>query len=202
MKKIIPFFLLVLFLTTGCKQIAMWKYGIKTPKTETPESILAYAKKQGQNTDNIYMFKDSASYTKFLKDSLYKKAFLSAIVFNDKGLLMNYKDSTSCQWSAVAYIKKLKTDTIYRIDESRKFLSVIPFLIPLNAQATQTMNAAGYDYTVIFTWAKYIGKLNERLFCINEAAKNNTNVKIRVISLNVDVQKSWDLQKSGKMKMN
>ena len=202
MKKTLLPFLLVLYMTTGCKQIAMWKYGIKNPKTETPESILAFAKKQGQDPENIYLFRDSVAYTKFMKDSLYKNAYFSAIVFNEKGLLKNYKDSSTCQWSAVNYVEKLKKDTVYRVDESHKLSSVIATLIPLNMKASQTVNAPGYDYTVIFTWAKYIGKLNKRLFCINEAAQNNPHAKIRVISLNVDMQKSWNLQKSQKVKIN
>jgi hypothetical protein len=202
MKKIIPFSLLVLFMTAGCKQLIIWKYGIKKPKTETPESILAFAIKQGQNPDNIYLFRDSVCFKTFMKDSLYKKAYFSAIVFNDKGLIMNYKDSASCQWSASAYIQQLKKDTVYMIDDSHKFSSIISSLTPLNGQNLNVMNAQNYDYTVVFTWAKYIGKLNERLFRINEFAKNNPYAKIRVISLNVDVQKSWALRENPKLNVN
>jgi hypothetical protein len=201
MKKILFLFLLVLYMTAGCKQIILWKYGVKKPQIETPESILAFARKQRQNPDNIYLFRDSVGFMKFVKDSLYKKSCFSAIVFNDKGLVLNYKDSSSCQWSAGSYIQELKKDTVYRIDESHKFPALIPSLVPLTGQTLFAMNAPGYDYTVIFTWAKYIGKLNERLFCINEAAKNNHNANIRVISLNVDMQKSWDLRKDQKVKI-
>ena len=202
MKKILFLFVMVLFLTIGCKQIVIWKYGIRSPRNETPESIIAFAKKQGQSPENIYMFRDSVSYLKFMKDSIYKRSCFSAIVFNEKGFLVNYKDSAGCQWSAAGYIAKLKKDTIYRTDESHLISSVIPSLIPVTGSASPDLHAQGFDYTVVFTWAKYIGKLNDRLFCINEIAKNNPYARLRVISLNVDMQKSWCLRDDQKTKLN
>ena len=202
MKKILFLFVMVLFLTIGCKQIVIWKYGIRSPKTETPESIIAFAKKQGQSPENIYMFRDSAGYFRFMKDSIYKRACFSAIVFNDKGILVNYKDSASCQWSAAGYIAKLKKDTTYRTDESRMISSVIPSLMPVTGCASPDLQGQGFDYTIIFTWAKYIGKLNDRLFRINEIAKNNPRARLRVISLNVDMQQSWCLREDQKTKLN
>lgn len=202
MKKVLVQCLLLLVITAGCKQIVLWKYGIRSPKTETPESILAFAKKSGQDPGNIYIFRDSLAYSHFMKDSIYKKASFSAIVFNARGFLVDYKDSASCQWSAAAHIRKLKKDTSYRVDESRKLPDVASSLVPLVRQSVEDSNAGGVDYTVVFTWARYIGKLNERLFCINEIAKNNPNAVIRVISLNVDMQKSWNLRKDQKVKLN
>ena len=201
MKKHLCMFALMLILASGCKPLILWRYGIRSPKVETPESILTFARKYRQNPDNIYLFRDSVAYLGFMRDTIYKKAFFSALVFNRNGSLVNYKDSASCQWSAAAYIEKLRSDTSYKTDASRKFSGVFASMIPLSGHGGYEAND-NYDYTVVFTWAKFIGKLNDRLFCIHEAALKNTRANIRVISLNVDMQKSWNLRENQKETMN
>jgi hypothetical protein len=192
-KNLIPILFIAVFFSS-CKQIFLWKYGVKAPRIETQSSILNYAKKQGQNPENIFLFRDSLAYNSFIKDTVFNKAFLSAIVFDKHGSIVDYKDPKSCQWSAVGYIEKLKRDTTYSVDTTHNFFSVLPSLVHLNGQSMVNGNPQDYDYIVLFTWAKFIGKINERLFAINEAAKNNPNASIRVISLNVDMLDSWGLK--------
>jgi hypothetical protein len=202
MKKNLLLLILIASLTSGCKQLVLWKYGIHSPKPETPESILTFAEKNKQPSDNIYLFRDSLAYARFMKDSLLKTAYFSAIVFNRKGEFIEYKNPASCQWSAAEYVEKLKRDTTYQALDAPKLWTVIPGLIGLNGTSFPVPDSGKVDYTIIFTWAKYIGKLNERLFCINDAARNNRQAEIRVISLNVDVQKSWNMKNNQKIRMN
>lgn len=202
MKKLVPFIILFVFLGSGCKQLILWKYGVRNPKKETAESIRAYATKYGQDPGKVWLFRDSTAFSWFSSDSIYRKTCFGAIVFNDIGLLLNYRDSSSCQWSAAAYVNQLKRDTTYRIDESRKFPAVFSYLVPLAGRSSLAADTSRYDYTVVFTWAKYLGKMNERLFTINDAARSNPHANIRVISLNIDMQKSWGLRKSQKLHYN
>jgi hypothetical protein len=189
-KHLIPILIFAMFFS-GCKQIILWKYGVRDPRIETRESLLKYIQKQGQDPENIYLFRDTLAYNSFFKDTVFKKAFFSAIVFDKKGSIVDYKDPKSCQWAAVGYIEKLKRDTLYALDTTHNIFTVLPSIVPLNDRHPVSINQPDYDYTVIFTWAKYIGKLNDRLFVISEAAKNNKKASIRVISLNIDIQDSW-----------
>jgi hypothetical protein len=202
MKRQLFLLLLSICIFAGCKQIVIWKYGIRSPKMETPGSITDYAKKQGQNPDNIWLFTDSVAFARFNKDSLFRKSYFGALVFNRQGLVINFKDTASCQWSVANSVRKLKRDSVYEIDTSRTCRGLMSSLVPLTGILIHPNDVEEYDYTVVYTWAKYIGKLNERLFEISEAARNNSSASIRVISLNVDMQKSWNLRKDQRIRMN
>ena len=200
MKKNLLLLLLILNLASGCKQITIWKYGIRSPKTETPESILDYALKNGQNPENIFLFRDSSGFFSFFRDSLYKTSYFSAIVFDKNERLINFKDTSKCQWTTANEVGKLKKDTIYPSFLTHRLDSVISLLKPLGIDTAGS--AEDYDFTVIFTWAKYIGQLNNRLFSIQDASAKNKNARIRVISLNLDMQKSWGLTKEQKVRLH
>lgn len=200
MKKFLFLFLLILYLSTGCKQISIWKYGIRSPQIETPETILDYAIKNGQDPRNIFLFRDSSGFFSFLKDSLYKTSYFSAIVFDNNGHLINVNDTSGCQWSVVNKIEKLKKDTIYPSLLTHQLSTVTSLLMPLCKDTAGT--AEEFDFTVIYTWAKYIGQLNNRLFSIHDATKKNKNARIRVISLNLDMMKSWGLTKEQRIRLH
>jgi hypothetical protein len=189
-------------ISAGCKQMVIWRYGIRSPRMETPQSITDYARKQGQDPDNVWLFSDSAAFAKFNRDTLYRKSYFGALVFSRQGLVINFKDTATCQWSVANAVREMKKDSLYRIDKSRKYEDLMSSLVPLTGISFLSKDMKEYDYTVIFTWAKYIGKLNERLFEITEAARNNSNANIRVIALNVDMQKSWNLRKDQRIRIN
>jgi hypothetical protein len=54
------------------------------------------------------------------------------------------------------------------------------------------------DFTVIVTWAKFIGTYNSRLFALSEAVKH-CPAHIRMIWLNVDMLESWKLKTGQKV---
>ena len=71
---------------------------------------------------------------------------------------------------------------------------------PKHTEVSVRPALVGNGTTVIITWAKFIGKMNERLFVVSESVKDNKNAKIRLILLNSDMQKSWNLNESQKIK--
>jgi hypothetical protein len=201
MKQLLLFCLLLLSISS-CKQLVMWKEGIHQPSAVTTEEITMFVKKWNRNPDSIYVFKDSTSYFSTLRNKETKAMFLGALVFNEEGLLRNYKDSTSCQWSAGSFISKLKADSAYILDTSLKYQSILKSLVNLSGKPVETVTDEKYDYTVLYGWGTFMGKYNERLFCIEGGAKLNPTAKVRVYSVNMDMLKSWNLNKDQVIRFN
>ena len=55
------------------------------------------------------------------------------------------------------------------------------------------------DFTIIVTWAKFLGDYNSRLFVLSEAVEQNKTARIRLIWLNIDMQESWKLTPEQKL---
>ena len=64
---------------------------------------------------------------------------------------------------------------------------------------TPEVKPGDFDFIVVNTWAKFLGKYNERLFLVNETVKKRTDLKILMINLNIDMQKSWNLSEDQKI---
>lgn len=184
-------------LLSGCKQIVMLKYGIHNPKEETPESLLSYMNKMEYPADNSYIFRDSVSFFANIQDSVFRKNMIGSLFFNDNGVMTIYKDTSKCQWSAGYFISQLDKDSVYHSDTSYTFQHLMTEIFPLSG-ADQT-DTCHYDFTVLITWAKFLGKFNDRLFSVEEAVKQRPDLKLRLIFLNVDMQKSWRLTDQQKM---
>ena len=202
MKKLSFCLIILSIFFSGCKQLIYWKYGIKNPKPETPESILGFIKKWKQDSQETYIFKDSSAFFRYMNDPVYKKNLLGSMFYNEKGLLINFKDSTKCQWSAGYFVSRLRADTLYQTDTTYKYQEILADLIPVRAPDSPVRHDSSYDYTVIITWAKYLGKYNERLFVASESVNENNKAKIRLILLNIDMQKSWNLRKDQRIRIN
>jgi hypothetical protein len=197
--KLIP--VLGLILLCSCLKLAMWKEGIHQPQQESIESIEKFATKWKKNPDSIYIFKDSTSYFSVVRKKITKKLLLGALVFNEKGLLLNYKDTASCQWSEGKYIGMLTADTTYEVDTNCKYPSILMNLITLDGKPVQDDNKQKYDYTVLYGWANFLGHYNERLFCIDESGRLNKKAKIRIFAVNMDVLKSWNVRNEDMVKL-
>lgn len=188
---------LALILTlSSCKQIILWKYGITRPKEETPESLLVFLAKMNQPADEIYIFKDSVSYLRCMDDSIFHKNILNSMFFTKDGILDKFKDSSLCQWSGGYYIKSLRNDTIYHINKSYRYQDILSEFRPLKDQQRPLNADSVYDFIALVTWGKFAGKLNERQFITDDFAASNYHSRIRVIFLDCDVMKSWNLNKN------
>jgi len=199
MRKILFGIFCIGILTSGCKQILMWKYGITNPKIETPESILKFANKYNQNLKQIYIFKDTTSYFSSMKDTNFKKNILSVLFFNQDRYFIDYRKSGQCQWSGGAFLQQYSKDSIYTIDSNFQLKSLTTKIIPIMADE-ELKDSTDYDLTIIGIWANFIGKYNERLFCVSDVAKNRQDLKLRIILLNMDMLKDWNLNKDQMLK--
>jgi hypothetical protein len=186
-------------LISGCKQILMWKYGITNPKIETHESILKFAKEYNQDPKQIFIFKDTSSYFSSMKDTIFKKNILSVLFFNEHEFFIDYRKNGQCQWSGGAFLHQFSKDSTYSIDSAFQLSSFNNKIIPILPEE-QLHDSGDYDLTIIEIWAKFIGKYNERLFCVSDVAKNRHDLKIRIVLLNMDMLKDWNLNKDQMLK--
>lgn len=190
--------LLILFFGS-CVTMIKWKYGIHNPREETPATILGFLKKMNRSDCDVFLFSDSASYCHYLGDPRFRKNLIGSLFFNEKGLMFNVKDSVRCQWSAGYFVRNLKTDTVYETDNTFRYQDLLKQLTPLSGDAIPADSTSRFDFVTVITWATFAGKLNERLFAVAEAARENKHARIRIVFLNFDMQKSWKLNSRQKL---
>lgn len=193
-KKLLFLWIVSVFLSS-CKQIIFWKYGIHRPQAETTESLQDFLLKMNQPAEDVYIFKDSASYLQCMNDPLFHHNILNSMFFTREGILDQFKDSVLCQWSAGYYIKTLRSDTEYHINKNYRYQDILFNFRPFKDQKKSLKTDSIFDFIALVTWGKFAGKLNERQFIADDFAAANYHARIRVVYLNCDALKSWNLDK-------
>lgn len=182
----------------GCTSYLKLKYGMTEPKEETPQSLISFLQKNNYPTNDMYMFSDSVSYCSALRNQEFIKQLLGHLIFNRDGSLLSH-DTTKCQWSGSDVIWNLNKDSMYLKVPGLVLNQILDHIRPLGIHPVQDSIMTHPDFTVIVTWAKFIGKYNYRLFDLADAVKDNKTSSIRLIWLNVDMQESWHLTKQQRL---
>ena len=201
--KTYPFYvkLLIIILfaaTNSCKSYVKLKHGISNPHEETPGSLITFLEKQNFPTQNMFMFSDSTGYGTALRNDIFRKNLLSHLVFDRNGML-TYRDTTKCQWAGYTAIRNLHPDSVYLTTGELNLKDVLGKIVPFGIGVGPNLAKPEPDFTIVVTWAKFLGKYNYRLFDLDGAIKENKNAKIRLIWLNIDMQKGWHLKPGQKM---
>ncbi len=176
--------------TFGCKSYVKYRYGFTEPCEETPESLASFLEKHKFPLGNMYIFADSSSYYAMLRNRVFRKNLLSHMYFDRKGLLL-VRDTGQCQWSGGEALTTLCPDSSFVVWPGLTLSDILPHILPMGASAGADSLKPGPDFTVVVTWAKFIGGYNYRLFNLSDAARANKKSRIRMIWLNLDLQKSW-----------
>ncbi len=184
--------------STGCKTYMHFKYGLTQPRVETPGKIAAFVKKYKFPAENQHIFSDSACYGQAIRNPLFSKYLLSNMIFNREGLLLQ-RDTAQCQWSGYDMVKSLRSDSAYATCNDLQLEQVLTLIQPLGKDMVCDNLTGNPDFTVIVTWAKFIGTYNARLFVLSEAVTQNATARIRLVWLNVDMQESWKLNSGQKV---
>ena len=190
--------IVLLSISTGCKTYMSLKYGMTQPKEETPARLSAFLEKHHFPAENLYMFNDSASYCQEMRDPVFSKYLIGHMIFTRDGTLLQH-DTAQCQWAGYDLVKSLHPDSVYEKSSEVQLSQILPKIIPFGMNSTAAGSIMEPDFTLIVTWAKFIGKYNYRLFVLDEAVKLNTTARIRLIWLNVDMQESWKLSSEQKV---
>jgi hypothetical protein len=195
MKKMLCFSVLIFLLFNGCTSLVKLYYGITDPKAESPESLTRFLKRHHYPVETFFVFRDSASYLRMVKDPHLKKYILSTMII-DPDFKKIATDSSRCQWSGGYLIDHLKRDTVYPVETLLDIEKLFSEIVAVPDPSTKLPARGEFDFLVINTWAKFIGKMNERLFETIPSARKRKDLRILVINLNVDIQKSWNMTKS------
>ncbi len=189
---------IVLSASTSCKSYMKYKYGITQPKEETPEKLIAFLEKNQFPAGNQYMFSDSAAYSQAMRDPEFCKHLLSHMIFDRQGMLIR-RDTTQCQWSGYDKLKTLSKDSVYIKEDGLQLNQILSHIRQFGKDELPYGSSRDPDFTVIVTWAKFIGKYNYRLFALTDALNMNNTARIRMIWLNVDMQEAWKLTRGQKV---
>jgi hypothetical protein len=192
------FFSLLCFLLCSCKQIILWRYGIHEPRMENPGSIHHFLAARGYPEENIFIFRDSAAWCRFLSDSVYRSNLPGTVFFSQHGLLDHLKDTSRCPHSGKNYVSILKKDTAYSADTGRTFARLMAMLIPLSEETR--VDTAGADFYAVILWGNFLGKYNDFLFGIREPARGNKEVTTKPVFINIDMQSGWGLDEKQELR--
>ncbi len=194
---ILPLFLLIF---SSCITIVKWKYGITNPREQTPEKLLAFLKKHKYPDTCQFVFNDSSSYFHCMRDSVLKKYLFSQMICDRNGMLLQ-RDTAQCQWSGFEVIKSLNRDSVYHGMAVPGLGELLDRIEPLHGQIKPGNFTKDPDFTVVVTWARFLGTYNARLFELSEAAAKNPEARIRIIWLNMDMLERWNLTKNQKLEI-
>lgn len=187
-------FIPLLFIFIGCQPIMMKLYGIKKPKEENKESIYKKANKLGLDTTNIV----SSTYEGFMK-TLRKYRIPDASLYDAHGKYIEYRSSdTACNAGLFDFIPTLKRGAVYNQPDSASLQTEWKSIRDLNGNPLKEPEQA--DFYLLIYWTIFTGKLNKDHVKIwEELAKANTNCRIKVIKVNLDVQSWWDPEIKNKL---
>ncbi|MEI6173454.1 MAG: hypothetical protein WCR01_06845 [Bacteroidota bacterium] len=188
----------ILALPSACKTYVHFKYGLTQPKEETPDQLVSFLEMHHYPTQNMYLFSDSAAYCKAIRNPVFCRNLLGHMIYNHEGKLL-LRDTTLCQWAGYEEIRLLKADSIYVTSPGLELGQILPHILPFGKSPLPEDVLTNPDFTVIVTWAKFIGSYNNRLFVLSDAIRQNISARIRIIWLNIDMQKSWSLSARQKV---
>ncbi len=189
---------LLLLVLNGCRTLLGFRYGMTQPREETPEKLISFLTKEKFPVNDMYLFADSACYFKALRNQVFRKNMLSHMVFDRRGHLLE-RDTNKCQWAGYDFIRALNRDSSYRECAGYLLDPLLDCIQPFGDPVQNDSVTEHPDYIVVITWAKFIGKYNQRLFVLSEAVRENRTASIRLIYLNIDMQESWNLSEQQKV---
>jgi hypothetical protein len=191
---------LLLLGMTGCVTIVKWKYGITNPREQTPVKLASFLAKHHYPDSCQYVLADSSVYFRGFRNPVFRKNLFSHMIFDSAGRLVQ-RDTAACQWSGYEVIKALHPDSAYPVVPGLLLGDLLPDIRPLGGTRVPAAPANPAGFTIVITWAKFLGTFNDRLFELAEAAGMNQTARVRLIFLNVDMQECWKLTKDQKMEI-
>ena len=162
----------------------------KTPKPETPESVIEYAKKKNFHYDYLYMTKSDTALIEVIAKGYYScgtiqphnHQFFPIKVIPGEG---------ECEKVSTTRFQSSDTTVAVTIADSLIFWDILNLLSLIDKrEELQDLNAstANYDYYVIGGWGKMVPKLSKHLHHgqFPAAVSIDSTKNVCLISLNYD----------------
>ena len=191
LRNLCAFSIATLLLSLGsCKLILRISGYYKPPHEETRESIIDYSKKHGGRYDALYCLRSEKSFNELLKVTRN----VPAVRIYDNHNRLNYSVSgKNCPWATVAAIDSAGSK--YIPGEDTSFAKMMDCLQPADGDK-ELVKRRDYDYVLVYVWAKFSPKLSkEMLKNIGQLSTNKSGKRIKVVSVNIDLLKDYNLKR-------
>lgn len=191
-KTIFIIFLSIYF--CGCQPIIMKIYGIKDPDIENEKTIIKKSLKYGLDTANIF----TVSNNNFL-GVLNGQSIPDGAIYDRDGKYIEYRQTdTSCNAGLFKFISDLNLTDKYNQPEHLTIHQEFEKYRGLSGNYPNKIESA--DFYLLVYWTIWTGKLNKNHVKIwEDLARKNNNCKIKVIKINLDIQKYWGEKECEKM---
>ena len=126
--------------------------------------------------------KDTVCFEK-LNNYLYNLAAI--LIYNKDGYLNIYADKRYCAGPVENYVGKICTASVLGVDSTKSEKELLSFVQPftvVSANAPYT----NPDFSIYFTWTKWLNKVNEPIFRWRALAEKQLNCKINIHYINFD----------------
>jgi len=184
---------------SGCRTLLKFRYEMRQPAEETLSGLIRFLEKNDFPVHSQYVFRDSTAWLKAMRNETIRKNMMSFLIFDHAGRLLE-NDTNKCQWAGYDVIKSLNPDSVYRLSTELKLENIQNNIIPMTW--AEPLPEFLPDFTVVITWAKFLGKYNQRLFVLEKAVRENHTARLRLLYLNIDMQKNWGLVSRQKISVN
>ena len=162
---------------------------VSDPGFVTEAQTITFLDRRGFETyGTYYVCRDSSSLIKVIQTI---KAIPETNFFNSQGEHLIYGDSI-CPGLAMNFAKTLKPENRSTIDSSYTLEDIMNLVKPVGGVIYN--EDPRFDFSVIFYWATFVGRINNNVFEIAEELKKNPQLKIRLLFVNVDFQDSWGMK--------
>lgn len=189
---------LFVFLTTSCTITRNVSLDFKE---ENKGSLISFldAKEADHEEEDVAILKDFRTFIAYNDNK--KLVAPEAYFFNKDGyrVVNNFK-GTSCG----LVINNIQEVNNAPVEESKEHISNwLKDFAFLSDSSHHTNTEDDYDVYVVISWAKFAdhiakGSINETTLSWYKSLKENTDLKIKTILLNLDVQESWALSDEHK----
>lgn len=177
--------LILLVLTTSCA--ITLPVQLKFEK-QNKESLLSYLQQKGYavEEEDIAVLKGIDTFIQYHDTD---KLFIpGAHFFNKDGYLIPGFNGTGCA-QAIGNINEISTSA------SKSDESISDWITGYNFFSNNDISK-GYDAYVIINWAMYTDRMNKTSYNWYKSLKDNKELNIKIIFLNLDIQEGWELSEA------
>jgi hypothetical protein len=186
MRKALFVFITILLLA-GCQPIIKMLYGIKKPDVENEVSIKKLAYRLELDTSDIVSVNSKDFFT-----VLKEQGIPDGAIFDSNGEYIEYRQTdSSCNAGLFTFIPELSLDKEYNKTNKTDLNTEFKKFRDLKGNEIAIPEHA--DFYLLIYWTIWTGRLNkDHVKAWEDLAKKNTNCKIKIIKVNLDLQEYWD----------
>jgi hypothetical protein len=187
---------------SSCSFAVKKMVGLKSPKVQTKESVTDYLKKAHCPFNYGYILKGTSdSLTVFT--NIMKGFGDVELLFGNDGIRYCYKGTETCIGVQLrkAFLE-FHSNYFPCIGDTNSLDSYLSILEPLNSGSDMVLEEP-VDYYMLVYWSRFSGsrkRLQNDFEWMNDL-KAESDLKLSIVLVNVDMQADWGLKAGKKMKM-